>query len=426
MFEHRTFYGGRGEKKFKKKGRGRIDIKVVDGRDVPTNLECSEMKVKPLGGRGAKKDNKKGRGRIQIKVVDGCDVTAELGVQGDEGRSARPVTLIHGVNTKLEHIPRGRGAKKDNKKGRGRIQIKVVDGRDVLATLVGAAKKKGDKKGRERKQIKVVDRENDDMTALCPQSGAALWRRPPATSGICLGMARMVVTTRLHSLAALNSLRRHLLASMYAVPARSPRRLRLTAIDADCRPTRRNSTPSSRAARRLYKLEGWGKVYVTTCVSDADVDEYRNGTLAGDDLVAKLQFKVGHTSSLTRRCHQYRKCEKGQTHIWLWSYDAAERYLAEHLIHLRLFGRKAHAVPQICPGCGVKHREFFCLAFVGGLRGLDKLVKEVLGLLGQKSVKRATPTEFLWETTRWFNGLKRLNIGLKRFNPPTYQTVKLA
>jgi hypothetical protein len=45
-------------------------------------------------------------------------------------------------------------------------------------------------------------------------------------------------------------------------------------------------------------------------------------------------------------------------------------------------------VPQICPGCGVKHREFFCLAFVGGLRGLDKLVKEVLGLLGQKSVKR--------------------------------------
>jgi hypothetical protein len=36
----------------------------------------------------------------------------------------------------------------------------------------------------------------------------------------------------------------------------------------------------------------------------------------------------------------------------------------------------------------VRHREFFCLAFVGGLSGLDKLVKEVLGLLGEKSVKR--------------------------------------
>ncbi|KAJ7889991.1 hypothetical protein B0H13DRAFT_2341232 [Mycena leptocephala] len=103
--------------------------------------------------------------------------------------------------------------------------------------------------------------------------------------------------------------------------------------------------------RHLYKLEGGGKIYVTTCVSDADVDEYRNGTLAGDDLLAKLQFK-------------YRKCENGQTHIWLWSYDTPQRYLAERLIHLRLFGREAHAVPQICRDA------------------------EVLGLLGQKSVKR--------------------------------------
>ncbi|KAJ7845310.1 hypothetical protein B0H13DRAFT_1908455 [Mycena leptocephala] len=140
--------------------------------------------------------------------------------------------------------------------------------------------------------------------------------------------------------------------------------------------------------RRLYKLEGRGKIYVTTCVSNADVDKYRDGTLTGDDLLAKLQFKIGHTSSLKRRCRQYRKCEKGQTHIWLWTYDAAQRYLAERLIHLRLFGGDVHAVPQNCPGCGVKHREFFCPASVGGLRGLDRIVTDVLGLLGQKSVKQ--------------------------------------
>ncbi|KAJ7923308.1 hypothetical protein B0H13DRAFT_2316499 [Mycena leptocephala] len=199
-------------------------------------------------------------------------------------------------------------------------------------------------------------------------------QRPPATSGICLGMAWMVITTRSHVLAALNSLRCHSLASMCATPTADLR--------GAIRHPPREPPPAPLQTRRR------GKIYVTTCISDADVDEYWNGTLAGDDLLTKLQFKVGHTSSLTRRCHQYRKCENSQTHIWLWSYDAPQCYLAERLIHLRLFGCEAHTVPQICLGCGVKHHEFFCLAFVGGLRGLDKLVKEVLGLLGQKSVKR--------------------------------------
>jgi hypothetical protein len=105
--------------------------------------------------------------------------------------------------------------------------------------------------------------------------------------------------------------------------------------------------------RRLYKLEGRGKIYVTTCISDADVDEYRNGTLTGDDLRAKLQFKVGHTSSLTRRCCQYRKCENGQTHIWLWSYDAPQRYLAGEcglVLHTCLsFRRTSHPPAPIWP-----------------------------------------------------------------------------
>ncbi|KAJ7846646.1 hypothetical protein B0H13DRAFT_2362885 [Mycena leptocephala] len=165
------------------------------------------------------------------------------------------------------------------------------------------------------------------------------------TSGICLGVARMVVTTRSHALAALNSLRRDSLASIRRLPTYEAQFDALLA-------SRR---------RHLYKLEG-GERYM---LRPARAHELVDAPLPP---VPEMRERPDPYLALVLR--------------------RAQHYLAERLIHLRLFGRKAHAVPQICPGCGVKHREFFCLAFVGGLRGLDKLVKEVLGLLGQKLVKR--------------------------------------
>jgi hypothetical protein len=159
--------------------------------------------------------------------------------------------------------------------------------------------------------------------------------------------------------------------------------------------------------RRLYKREGPGKLYVTTRIPAADIRNYEAGKLTAAALVAKLEFKLGHTKSLARHCREYRKCDKTQiqTHLWLWSYDVPHRYLAgesrfqihgcsylsfftERMIHLRLFGRDAQTLVHPCLGCGVQHREFFCLASVGGLAGLHRIVREVLGLLGQKAVKR--------------------------------------
>ncbi|KAJ7831374.1 hypothetical protein B0H13DRAFT_2371476 [Mycena leptocephala] len=215
-------------------------------------------------------------------------------------------------------------------------------------------------------------------------------RRPPAKTTSDGRIAGMVVTTRSHALAALNSLRRHSLASMYAVAVRSPRRLRLTPPDADYRPTRRNSTPSSQAAAPpLQARRSWETLCYNTNPA-ADIRNYEAGKLTAAALVAKLEFKLGHTKSLARRRREYRKCDKTQiqTHLWLWSYDVPHRYLAERMIHLRLFGRDAQTLVHPCLGCGVQHREFFCLASVRGLAGLHRIVREVLGLLGQKAVKR--------------------------------------
>jgi hypothetical protein len=76
----------------------------------------------------------------------------------------------------------------------------------------------------------------------------------------------------------------------------------------------------------LFKLEGAGQLYVTTCIDDTDVQAFRSGTLTAPTLREKLSFKLGHTSSLA--CRQYRKCENGQTHLWLWSYNVDQQYIA--------------------------------------------------------------------------------------------------
>ncbi|KAJ7898794.1 hypothetical protein B0H13DRAFT_805032 [Mycena leptocephala] len=140
--------------------------------------------------------------------------------------------------------------------------------------------------------------------------------------------------------------------------------------------------------KRLYKQEGQGKLYVTTHIADADVRAYRGGLLTLDGLMNKLEFKIGHTKHLARRQRQYLKCDDGQTHLWLWSYSADRRYLAERLIHLQLQRRHAKALVIACPGCNVHHREFYCLACIGGLRGLDGVVRKVVGSLGQTACRR--------------------------------------
>jgi hypothetical protein len=161
--------------------------------------------------------------------------------------------------------------------------------------------------------------------------------------------------------------------------------------------------------KRLYKNEGQGKIYIAPRIADADVLGFRTGALTLDGLMGRMEFKIGHTKHMARRQRQYLKCDgsqSGQTHLWLWNYSADRQYLAgaylslpfnvisliflclERLIHLKLQRRLAQALVIACPGCGVHHREFYCLACIGGLCALDGIVRGVLGSLGQTSCRR--------------------------------------
>ncbi|KAJ6487071.1 hypothetical protein C8R47DRAFT_1072162 [Mycena vitilis] len=147
----------------------------------------------------------------------------------------------------------------------------------------------------------------------------------------------------------------------------------------------------SKQHARLYRKEGPGKLYLNARVPDDAIYNLRTNQLgpAGFKGVAKLDAKVGHTNSITRRCCEYEACDRGQTTVWAWTYDVPRRYLAERLVHLELARAGARKVTRRCPGCGVYHREFVAFFSVRSLAHVDRIVRKVLGWLGLSRVRRA-------------------------------------
>ncbi|KAJ6549000.1 hypothetical protein B0H19DRAFT_1265773 [Mycena capillaripes] len=87
----------------------------------------------------------------------------------------------------------------------------------------------------------------------------------------------------------------------------------------------------------IYKHEGRGRLYANACVDDADIVAFRAGDLPQHEFLAGVKVKVGHTCDLDRRQSEYLACDVGQTHLWAFYYDVEKRYLAERMVHLRLF-----------------------------------------------------------------------------------------
>ncbi|KAK7030151.1 hypothetical protein R3P38DRAFT_3189104 [Favolaschia claudopus] len=136
-----------------------------------------------------------------------------------------------------------------------------------------------------------------------------------------------------------------------------------------------------------YKLEGHGDLYVVACVADKVLDDYRHGRINADELYAEVKLKLGHSKKLPRRRAEYRHCDVGQTHVWLYAFRVERRYLAERLIHLNLLQSGAMRVVCECPGCFVFHREYFEYSSIGGVAQLNEVVERVLRALGE-SIQR--------------------------------------
>ncbi|KAJ7771911.1 hypothetical protein B0H14DRAFT_3509042 [Mycena olivaceomarginata] len=102
------------------------------------------------------------------------------------------------------------------------------------------------------------------------------------------------------------------------------------------------------------------------------------------------QFKVGHTDWLPRRLDQYRECQRFGHQVETWvCCPTPNRKLSERVAHLLLnsLGVKAHSSP--CPGCGIKHREFYWYSRIGGRRTILRIVRLAIWLTGGTFAARA-------------------------------------
>ncbi|KAJ7833559.1 hypothetical protein B0H13DRAFT_1914536 [Mycena leptocephala] len=99
--------------------------------------------------------------------------------------------------------------------------------------------------------------------------------------------------------------------------------------------------------------------------------------------VDKLEVKSRYSIDTVRRQFEYRDNCVGVEFIWCYKYTCDNVKLLERLVHLTLRARGAAIVPYECPGCGVKHREFYLDSAAGGIDGVCEIVEFWLGALGQ-------------------------------------------
>ncbi|KAJ7713400.1 hypothetical protein B0H16DRAFT_1478723 [Mycena metata] len=112
--------------------------------------------------------------------------------------------------------------------------------------------------------------------------------------------------------------------------------------------------------------------------------------------VDAVEIKAGYSSDTPRRQQEYRDTCQGVDFDWKFKYtsDNVKRLVlkrgAERLVHLslRMLGAGIPACP--CPGCGVRHKEFFAVAAAGGIEGLCGIIEFWLGLLGEPVNKQWT------------------------------------
>ncbi|KAJ7798248.1 hypothetical protein B0H14DRAFT_3492722 [Mycena olivaceomarginata] len=94
------------------------------------------------------------------------------------------------------------------------------------------------------------------------------------------------------------------------------------------------------------------------------------------------QFKVGHTDWLPRRLDQYRECQRFGHQVETWVCCPTPIGSSQRVAHLLLNSLGAKAPSSPCPGCGIKHREFYWYSRIGGRRTILRIVRLAIWLTG--------------------------------------------
>ncbi|KAJ7477571.1 hypothetical protein FB451DRAFT_1396530 [Mycena latifolia] len=142
----------------------------------------------------------------------------------------------------------------------------------------------------------------------------------------------------------------------------------------------------------LYSNDGDGAIYTGVRVKGDDLEDWFAGDLTTTELLDGAEVKTGHAGDWTVRRGGYKRCEGGKdVTIWLCTYQAQERILAEAAIHNAYMAMGAPRIVRRCLGahCSVNHREFFSLARIGGLCSMDRTIRTVLARFGQTGVRCA-------------------------------------
>ncbi|KAJ6448055.1 hypothetical protein C8R45DRAFT_1115515 [Mycena sanguinolenta] len=154
------------------------------------------------------------------------------------------------------------------------------------------------------------------------------------------------------------------LSALFGLHYSSPTATPTSASSLPCRRCRRLAHPVDQqmallALDHLYADDGPGELYV---------QGRRNPN-------GRLEFKVGETSSMPCRYGEYSRCTKnGHTLEWEFHCQVPYRKLAERLIHLSFGALGGVLVRYPCPGCYVRHREFYSLDNIGDLDAVVRIM----------------------------------------------------
>ncbi|KAJ7018619.1 hypothetical protein C8F04DRAFT_1243132 [Mycena alexandri] len=140
-------------------------------------------------------------------------------------------------------------------------------------------------------------------------------------------------------------------------------------------------------ARRRYKREGKGGLYVKARVDEGIQVAYDAGQISLETYLDHLEVKMGHSYDVEIRRCQYKKCAKQQVLIWHYFFAADRRMLAERLVHLALDAIGAERGIRPCPGCKTRHVEYYKFRSIGSFERLNRIITSVLEHLGQTELK---------------------------------------
>ncbi|KAJ7023941.1 hypothetical protein C8F04DRAFT_1192909 [Mycena alexandri] len=96
-----------------------------------------------------------------------------------------------------------------------------------------------------------------------------------------------------------------------------------------------------------------------------------------------LDIKSGYSLDSRHRQLDYRDTCRGVKFLWMYKYTSDNIKHLERLVHLSLRALGAQIPTFPCPGCGVKHREFYSVGAAGGIDGLCAIIEFWLEVLGQ-------------------------------------------